>query len=75
MFKITSLPVDHVSLKRMSRNFQKETNTNYLGGLPEGTADSLLTHTMQTAIPTEGIVQLEKMVQNLPDPSKMSSII
>lgn len=68
MLKITSLPVDHVSLKRMTRNFQKETNTNHLGDLPEGTADSLFMHTMQTAIPTEGIVQLEKMVQSLPRP-------
>lgn len=62
MFKITSLPVDHVPRKEMSRNFQRQTNTNYLGELPEETTDSLSSRTVRTAIPTVGMVQLEKMV-------------
>lgn len=65
-FRWRGAPVDHVSLKRMSRNFQKEANTDYLGDLPEWTTDSLFIRSMQTAIPTVGIVQPEKMAQNVP---------
>lgn len=64
MFNITTLPVDHVSLKRLCRNFLKEANTEYLGELPEGTTHPLFTHTMQTA----WIIQLEDG-PNFPNPA------
>lgn len=66
MFKITTLPGDHVPLKRMSKNFPKEAHTDYLRELPKGTVDSLVGPTRQGAVPTEGTLHLEKMVQNVP---------
>lgn len=62
MFNITTLLVDHVSLKRLCRNFQKE--AEYLGELPEGTVHPLFMHTMQTA----WIIQL-KDGPNFPNPA------
>lgn len=65
MFKITSLPVDHVSLKRMSRNFQKEAHTGKLREQPErGWQTGSLDLPCQQG--TVGTLQLEKMIQNCP---------
>ena len=66
MFKITNPPVDHVSLKRMSRNFQKEAHTDYLRGLPEERADLLVGPSRQAAVSTEETSQLAKMAPNSP---------
>lgn len=66
MFKITTPPVDHVSLKRMSRNFQKEAHTDDLRGPPEERADLLVAPTRQAAVPTEGTSQPAKTAQNFP---------
>lgn len=61
MFKIPTPPANHVSRNRMSRNFQKEAHTDYLRGLPEGTAEPLIGPTRQAAAPTIGAVQLPKV--------------
>ena len=61
MFKITTPPANHVSRNRMSRNFQKEVHTDFLRGLPEGTADPLIGPTRQAAVSTVGTIQLPKV--------------
>jgi len=45
----------------MSRNFQKEVHTDFLRGLPGGTADPLVGPTRQAAVPTVGTIQLPKV--------------
>lgn len=68
IFKITSLSSESGFPEKKVQKLPKR-DKHKLPGTTAGVggpADSHFMHTTQAAIPTEGIVQLEKMIQNLP---------
>lgn len=60
---MTISSVDHVSVKRMYRDFQKETNTNYQEKLRQ---HSLFMPSVQTTIPTAGRIQWKRWSKMAP---------